>query len=54
MGTFSGKAMVYSATGTLAVNPSDVVVEISIPVFASPFKSTIEERIRETLARLLA
>ena len=54
VGAFSGKAMGYSATGTLTVNSPDVVVEGSIPVFASPFKGTIEVKIRDMLARLLA
>ncbi len=53
-GTFSASAMGYSASGSVAVNPSDVVVETTLPLIASPFKSTIEAQIRETLARLLA
>jgi hypothetical protein len=53
-GTFSGKAMGYSATGTLTVNPSDVVVESDLPIFASPFKSRIEAAITDMLTRLLA
>jgi hypothetical protein len=53
-GTFSGKAMGYSATGTLTVNPSDVVVESNLPIFASPFKSKIEAAITDMLTRLLA
>jgi Putative polyhydroxyalkanoic acid system protein (PHA_gran_rgn) len=53
-GTFSGKAMGYSATGTLTVNPTDVVVESNLPIFASPFKSKIEAAITDMLTRLLA
>jgi Putative polyhydroxyalkanoic acid system protein (PHA_gran_rgn) len=53
-GTFSGKAMGYSAKGTLTVNPKDVVVESDLPLFASPFKSKLEAAITDMLTRLLA
>ena len=54
VGTFSAKAMGYSATGTLTVNPSDVTVTTTLPFFASAFKSKIETALRDMLTRLLA
>jgi hypothetical protein len=53
-GTFSGKALGYSAKGTLTVNPNEVLVESDLPLFASPFKSKLETAIADMLTRLLA
>lgn len=38
----------------VAVNPSDVTVQITLPLVAWLFKSRIESRMRDELARILA
>jgi Putative polyhydroxyalkanoic acid system protein (PHA_gran_rgn) len=40
-------------SGTVAVNPSDVTVETTLPFLASFFKTTIESRMRDELKRVL-
>ena len=54
VGTFEVSGMGQKASGTAAVNPSDVTVQITLPFAASLFKSKIESGIRDTLTRILA
>jgi Putative polyhydroxyalkanoic acid system protein (PHA_gran_rgn) len=54
VGTFNVSGMGQKASGTVAVNPSDVTVQIRLPFAASLFKSKIESGIRDTLSRILA
>jgi hypothetical protein len=54
VGKFSGTAMGQEASGTVTVNSSDIVFDITLPMMASFFKSTIEEKVREFAAKLLA
>jgi hypothetical protein len=53
LGTFELDGQNLQASGSVAVNPSDVTVRARLPFFMSFFKSTIESRLREELARLL-
>jgi hypothetical protein len=53
-GAFEGSGMGQKASGTAAVNPSDVTVQIKLPLAASLFKSKIESGIRRELTRILA
>jgi hypothetical protein len=54
VGTFDVSGMGQKASGNVAVNPSDVTVQIKLPFAALLFKSKIESRIRDTLTRILA
>jgi hypothetical protein len=54
VGAFDVSGMGQKASGSVAVNPSDVTVQITLPFAASLFKSKIESGIRETLTRMLA
>src|SRR5271154_5867354 len=54
IGAFDVSGMGQKASGTDAVNPSDVTVQITLSFAASLFKSKIESGIRDTLARILA
>jgi hypothetical protein len=54
VGAFDVSGMGQRASGTVAVNPSDVTVQIKLPFAASLFKSKIESKIREGLMRILA
>jgi hypothetical protein len=54
IGAFDVSGMGQKASGTVAVNPSDVTVQITLSFAASLFKSKIESGIRDTLARILA
>jgi hypothetical protein len=54
VGTFGVSGMGQKASGTVAVNPSDVTVQITLPLAASLFKSRIESGIRDFLTRVLA
>ncbi len=54
LGAFEVSGMGQKASGTVAVNPSDVTVQITLPFTASLFKSKIESGIREMLTRILA
>jgi hypothetical protein len=53
-GAFDVSGMGQKASGTVAVNPSDVTVQITLSFAASLFKSKIESGIRDTLSRMLA
>jgi hypothetical protein len=54
VGTFLVSAMNQQASGTVAVNPLDVTVQITVPLLAFGFKPMIESRIRDMLTRILA
>ena len=53
-GAFDVSGMGQKASGTVAVNPSDVTVQIKLPFAASLFKPKIESGIRDALTRILA
>jgi hypothetical protein len=54
VGAFEVSGMGQKASGTVAVNPSDVAVQVALPFAASLFKSKIESGIRDTLTRIRA
>jgi hypothetical protein len=54
VGAFEASGMGQKGSGTVAVNPSDVRLQITLPFAASLFKSKIESGIHETLSRILA
>jgi|ERR1700723_468851 len=54
LGAFEVSGMGQKASGTAAVNPSDVTVQITLPFAVSLFKSKIESGLRDTLTRILA
>jgi hypothetical protein len=53
VGTFQIFAQNQEMSGTVAVNPSDVTVEATLPFLATFFKTTIESRMRDELKRIL-
>ena len=53
-GTFSFRAMGFSISGTLQVEPSMVQVEIHLPFAAMLFKSRVEKEISSRALELLA
>jgi hypothetical protein len=53
-GTFRFKAMGFSVSGHLQVEPSTVQVEINLPFAALPFKSKLENEISTHARELLA
>jgi hypothetical protein len=53
-GTFSGAGRGFSASGNIVVNPSQVVVDLTVPFAAMFFKGKIESTLREELAKLLS
>jgi len=50
---FSFKIMGMKVNGSLHITPSIVHVNGDLPLLASPFKKTIEEKIREETEKLL-
>jgi hypothetical protein len=54
VGAFQISAQNQQVSGTVAVNPSDLTVEIVLPFFASMFKPMIESGLRDQLTRILA
>ena len=54
LGAFEVSGMGQKASGTVTVKPSDVTVQITLPLAASLFKSKIESGIRRELTRILA
>jgi hypothetical protein len=54
VGTFSGSAMGQSASGTITVNPSEIIFDLTLPFAATFFKSKIEAGIREFAAKLFS
>lgn len=53
-GAFAMTAMGMKISGTLAVRPTEVALDGSIPFAAVPFKGQIEKLIRQEAERLLA
>ena len=53
-GAFKISAQNQEVSGTVAVNPSDVTVETTLPFFATFFITIIESRMRDELTRILA
>jgi Putative polyhydroxyalkanoic acid system protein (PHA_gran_rgn) len=53
VGAFEVSGMGQKASGNVAVNPSSVTVQITLPFAATLFKSKIESGIRDTLTRIL-
>ena len=53
-GTFQISAQNQQVSGTVTVNPSDVMVHITLPFLATFFKTTIEPRMRDELSKILA
>jgi hypothetical protein len=54
VGTFSGSGMGQTASGTITVNTSEIVLDLALPFAASFFKGTIEAEIRSFAAGLLS
>ena len=54
VGAFQISAQNQQVSGTVAVNPSDVTIQITLPFLALVFKSTIESGLREQLTKILA
>ena len=54
VGTFNVSAMGFSVPGSISVNPSEVSLQASLPLFATAFKGTIESFVRDHLTKLLA
>jgi Putative polyhydroxyalkanoic acid system protein (PHA_gran_rgn) len=54
VGTFSGSGMGQAASGTITVNPSEIVFDLALPFAATFFKGKIEAGIREFAAKLFA
>jgi hypothetical protein len=52
-GAFKISAQNQEVSGTVAVNPSDVTLETTLPFLATFFKTTIESRMRDELTRIL-
>jgi hypothetical protein len=53
VGAFQISAQNQQISVTVAVNPSDVTVEIALPSLASMFKPMIESGLRDQLTRIL-
>jgi hypothetical protein len=53
VGTFSGSARGFSASGTISVNPSAVLVDLTLPPIVMFFKGKIESGIHDQLGKLL-
>jgi len=54
VGAFQVSAMNQQASGTVAVGPSEVTVQSTLPLLALGFRPMIESRIRDLLLRILA
>ncbi len=53
VGSFAASAVGHSVTGSVAIDPAEVIVTGKLPFFAMPFKRKIEAAIEDMLARLL-
>lgn len=51
---FSFRAMGFAVSGTIAVAPAAVDIEMQIPLAALPFKHRVESKLRRHAAELLA
>jgi len=54
VGAFSGSGSGFAVSGTIAVNPAVVAVELTVPFAAIFLKGKIESGITDALTRLLA
>ena len=54
VGSFSGRAGGATASGTITVNPSSVVLDLTLPFIVMLAKGQIESGVREHLSRILA
>ncbi len=54
VGSFWAAAMGQQATGTVSVNPSDVTVQIGLPLIAFAMRGRVEATVREVLVATLA
>ena len=54
VGAFQISAQNQQGSGMVAVNPSDVTVQITLPFLALVFKSRIESGMRNELMKILA
>jgi hypothetical protein len=54
LGFFSASAKGQQATGTVSVNPSDVTVQIELPLIAFGMKGRVEATLRRALVATLA
>jgi hypothetical protein len=54
IGAFQISAMNLQVSGMVTVNPSDVMVQITLPFLALVFKSRIESGMQDELTRILA
>lgn len=52
--SFQFKAMGFSVSGKVVVEPSEVRVDAQLPMAAALFKGTIEQQLRSELGRMLA
>ncbi|MFA6472431.1 MAG: polyhydroxyalkanoic acid system family protein [Candidatus Latescibacterota bacterium] len=52
-GSFSLKIMGFALSGIIETTDSAVNFTVEYPFFASPFKSSVEEKVRETARTLL-
>ena len=52
--SFAFKAMGMAVSGTVAVEPQKVSLAANLPFAAMMFKGTIEDRIRQEVAKILA
>jgi hypothetical protein len=53
VGTFSGSGSGFAVSGTIAVNPAVIAVELAVPFAAIFLKRRIESGISDELTRLL-
>jgi hypothetical protein len=54
VGNFSAAAMGQSLSGSVSVEPKEVIVETKVPLMFIAFKGKIESAARDMLSRLLA
>lgn len=54
VGTFQMSTQGQQVSGTVSANPSDVTAELTLSFLATFFIKTIESRMRDELARILA
>jgi hypothetical protein len=53
VGTFRGSGMGQTASGTITVSASEIVLDLELPFAATFFKAQIEENVRKFAAGLL-
>jgi hypothetical protein len=51
---FSFRAMGFNVAGAMTVQPSDVLIEVNLPLAALPFKSKMEQELKTRAQQLLA